>query len=592
MSGLSLYSSRQAIAGVKPMYSLEESLASVILRNGLDEFHTGIELRRHKASYADVRVFLRQEMAASQSSIASMIRDLQQSPEVASAKIKGATISVRLADSYLEFLGRELERGSATWMGPLPNTDWRRYFICFLSPNSSKALHLGHLRNILTGNALASALAYAGVKSESYSIVGDIGRSVCEAMAGYRLFHESTDSHGRPELKPDHFVGRCYQDYLRHMGSCSSSLVEVSDNPCGREYIPTLDLADNFLRLWQEKDLQTRNLWQSLCDLVEKGHNQTLARLGVRVDRFRYESVHVQDALNIIDYGLRCGVLKKLNDGTVVYDTGREEYQRIVLLRSDGFPTEHGRIMSAFRAAFLNNSERCIHIDLNGAEWEPALRALKELMHRLQLIPSYCIYKPEFHGMLCFDGKEISSRNQDPILIDALLDELLEHPQVTELAESSNGTVEPHVIVGLVLKGFFLCPPVSKPMTYSKPRLLDMATNRGWLIARAWCRAQSTREQICDDTSPLSLSYRLAVVQSHDFCRKLDRAIRHVQLSSLTGFLVNFCASYITAAPSYRLNKAASTILGATLQCLGCFSPSPEAHMREVREPNTTITGV
>ncbi len=54
----------------------------------------------------------------------------------------------------------------------------------FWDANSTKALHIGHLRNLALGNALGAALTEAGGKVERRSIICDVGRSMGEAMAG------------------------------------------------------------------------------------------------------------------------------------------------------------------------------------------------------------------------------------------------------------------------------------------------------------------------------------------------------------------------------------------------------------------------
>ena len=59
-----------------------------------------------------------------------------------------------------------------------------RYAVYFWGANTTKALHIGHLRNLAVGNAIGAALEQAGARVEHRSLICDVGRSMGEAMAG------------------------------------------------------------------------------------------------------------------------------------------------------------------------------------------------------------------------------------------------------------------------------------------------------------------------------------------------------------------------------------------------------------------------
>ncbi len=60
----------------------------------------------------------------------------------------------------------------------------QRYAVYFWGANTTKALHIGHLRNLAIGNAIGGTLAQAGARVEHRSLICDVGRSMGEAMAG------------------------------------------------------------------------------------------------------------------------------------------------------------------------------------------------------------------------------------------------------------------------------------------------------------------------------------------------------------------------------------------------------------------------
>ncbi len=123
-------------------------------------------------------------------------------------------LHLRLDAGWLSGLGAALEAGDEE---ALPTSDVaadKRYVVDFCDPNASKALHVGHLRHIALGNALAGLGAHCGARAERTTQIGDYGRSMGEAMAGWLLFAEGAtpESLGR---KGDHFVGELYAQYVR-----------------------------------------------------------------------------------------------------------------------------------------------------------------------------------------------------------------------------------------------------------------------------------------------------------------------------------------------------------------------------------------
>ncbi len=80
----------------------------------------------------------------------------------------------------------------------------------FWDANATKALHVGHLRNLAIGNAVASALAQAGGQVERRSLISDAGRSMGEAMAGVR--QRAQLARRQREERP--LRRHCYADYV------------------------------------------------------------------------------------------------------------------------------------------------------------------------------------------------------------------------------------------------------------------------------------------------------------------------------------------------------------------------------------------
>ena len=125
---------------------------------------------------------------------------------------------MRFADERIAAVGAGLEAGRLTGMETDDLHAGTRAIVDFCDPNATKALHVGHLRNIALGQAISSALRAAGAHVERQSHIGDAGRSMGEAMAGYERYAAP----GTPEqagVKSDQFVGRAVRALRARAGA-------------------------------------------------------------------------------------------------------------------------------------------------------------------------------------------------------------------------------------------------------------------------------------------------------------------------------------------------------------------------------------
>ena len=84
----------------------------------------------------------------------------------------------------------------------------------YLSPNTNKPLHLGHLRNGTLGMAVSNILETLGNEVVKANLINDRGIHICKSMLAWKLFAdgETPESTG---IKGDHFVGKYYVKYER-----------------------------------------------------------------------------------------------------------------------------------------------------------------------------------------------------------------------------------------------------------------------------------------------------------------------------------------------------------------------------------------
>jgi arginyl-tRNA synthetase len=516
-----------------------------------------IEPRRHEGQHADLRLLFADRKWLQSSAGEELVAALEEHPVATSVQRHKSAILLRFNDAALAGLERRLAAGESVGL-ETDLLDGRLITVGFVGPNTNKALHVGHLRNIVLGQALASALASAGATVQRHSLVGDIGRRVCEAMGGYLTHHDGETPQTRA-LTGDRFVELCFRDYP-HDPTQSATIGGVSD-PNAEEQETRNDLADTIMKAWLLGAARERALWRRMRDWAFTGHLQTLARLGVRMDRYDFESEEIQRALDLVARGLERGLFKREAAGGVIYQTGRSEYTTMVLLRQDGAPTEYARLLGVYHRMLEDLDPDAVYVEVVGIEWQPATAVLGELLAALLRSPHDTRYLWVFHGSVTVGGRKMASSNGEVMWIDDLLDEIAAGPGIAALQELAHGAAGREELADMVVRGTFLCSPTAQPLEFGLDHLLEGPPGPGWTIAEAWCRAQGP--QIPARTAPVA---RTAVVQSQLYRRSLLRAVQKRDAAKLATYLLGLSEACL-AAP--EPGAAAAPILRGTLRSLG-----------------------
>jgi len=551
-------------------------LEDMVRASGGEDVCQTIELRRKEDAFADARMFFKDRAWLTSPSGRDLVRELTNNSFMANVYVKPTTISLRFTDQFIATLGQEFETPNACPLNVsdlLPN---HRFVVGFVGPNISKALHIGHLRNLALGNAFASVLEIAGARVIRQSLVGDIGRNVCEAMAGYKSLHDGEDPISLG-LKPDHFIGKIYAEYNRTY-NCQRFSSNALIDPIDRETEVVNDLADVFMRQWLAGDREVHDLWHRVRRWVLSGHQATLSRLGLSLDRHDYESDTVRDIDQLMKRLLRDAIVKSDSAGRIVYVSGRPEFEMMVLVREDGFPTEHARLVAMYCRLFDEFRGESTYLDLAGTEWQPASSLHMEIMQKALSSKVEETHLQLFHAMVTVNDAKIASRDGGAILIDNLLDQLLSSPQIKSLVESAKGEVEIQTAVDIIVKAFFLCRPAMKTLEFSWDKLMSEKHNPGWMIVRALGQARSLRET-SSTAAGMNNAYRLALIRSQDFRRNIRQATRTYSLSGLTSYLIHLCEAFLEGPKDVQLARVMPSLLEATLSSLGLLTTTSQPRL-------------
>ena len=283
----------------------------------------------------------------------------------------------------------------------------------YLSPNTNKPLHLGHLRNGALGIAVANILQATGCEVIKANLVNDRGAHICKSMLAWQKWADGATPQST-NAKGDHFVGQWYIRYA----------VEAAKDPSLEQ------AAQTMLQKWEQGDPDTLALWETMNNWVYEGFKATYERFGLQFDALFYESQTYQLGKDIVGKGLKQGVFQKTEQGGVVAELPVGEFgleqngqpKKITLLREDGtsvyITQDLGTAVLKFQDYHLDQS-----IYVVGAEQNYHFRILFWLLKKL----GYAWAKNCRHlsyGMVYLPEGKMKSREGKVIDADDLISQM------------------------------------------------------------------------------------------------------------------------------------------------------------------------
>ncbi len=467
------------------------------------------------------------------------LEQIESEPWVETVTQEGKQVWLRLQSGWFEEAAADLEAEAADAQANADIAEGQVFALNFWDANSTKALHVGHLRNLALGNALGAALTEAGGKVERRSIICDVGRSMGEAMAGVARSGRHLGSSPGNGQKSDHFVGYCYADYVKAGRGINELAQDHPADSLTREVDVHNDSADELLLRVLAGDQSALELWSQTRAWVISGQRKTLARLGISFDSVFFESDFLPEVAELTELGLEEGTLDRRPDGAVFYETGREELEEMPLVRSDGVPTQHMRALAYWMAA--PGLDGTTSIQVCGQEWFSHVTCRRQLMAELAHTEEgngFHPYHDIFHGMVAKEREAVKSSKKDALLIDHLLEWIDEQVDgEAERAAVRAGHPAPEQLAAEIALGYFLLHPATKRVNFEPERLLVEGKSLGWDMARARARKNGNGSTPAPAAElAKDADYRWVVVQGEMVRRHLRLAAQRLDPIPLARF--------------------------------------------------------
>lgn len=382
----------------------------------------------------------------------------------------------------------------------------------YSSPNTNKPLHLGHIRNILLGHAIAEIQQANGWKVVKTNIVNDRGIHICKSMLAWQLFgnNETPESSG---MKGDHLVGKYYVAFDQAYKAEIAEMVKQGvDEEEAKKTAPILLQAQQMLLAWENHDPEVYALWEKMNSWVYAGFDATYQQLEVDFDKIYYESQTYIDGRTKVEEGLSKGVFYKRADGSVWADLTQDGLDEKLLLRADGTSVYMTQDIGTATLRYADyDIQKMVYVV--GNEQNYHFQVLSVLLDKL----GFAWGKDLLHfsyGMVELPEGRMKSREGTVVDADDLMHDMIQSAReiALELGKTENASQEEideiARMVGLgALKYFILKVDPKKNMTFNPKESIDFNGNTGPFIQYTHARIKSVLRKAAE----MGMSYEKAI---------------------------------------------------------------------------------
>lgn len=270
----------------------------------------------------------------------------------------------KLSESVLKQIAKEKDKFGNLFTAKTN----KKIFVEYISPNTNKPLHLGHLRNAFLGESISNILETQGFKVIRGVLNNDRGMGINKSVLMYKKYGKD-DSPEKSGLKSDHFVGKYYVMYEKK--------IRRSENIKNKLEKELKELS----KKWEEGDKEILSLWKKMNDWAQAGYRETYKKIGTKFDKSYFESKIYKEGKKIVNNALKKGIFEKDKDENVVAKF--ENMPDRVLLRKDGTAVYITNDLAYAKKVFSENKINKL-IYVVGNEQELSFKQLFEIFKQLE----------------------------------------------------------------------------------------------------------------------------------------------------------------------------------------------------------------
>ncbi len=336
--------------------------------------------------------------------------------DVAEVKAAGPYVNFKL--SINEAVARVVQDVGATKKIGASNMGGKKQLLFeYAQPNTHKEIHVGHLRNLLLGNALIALLDRAGWKVVPMSYHGDVGAHVAKSLWWFVRSRKGSIELSSVEVKQ--FIAKMpvkkeqYGNYLG--GLYAESTRQLETHPEWKDEVSIVQ------RKLEAGDKVWGRLWKETRAWSLKEMNAIFKELGVNIKRQYLESEVMTRGQEMVDHLLKIGVAKE-SQGAMVVDLEEKKLGVFLVRKSDGtslYATKDLALAELKLKEYPKASRNLIMVDNRQSFY------FKQLFETLRLMKIEPV--PEFVGydFVTLKSGAMSSREGNIVTYESFRDSVL-----------------------------------------------------------------------------------------------------------------------------------------------------------------------
>lgn len=339
----------------------------------------------------------------------------------------------------------------------------------FAHPNTHKAFHIGHLRNITTGESVIRLLEQGGADVVRVNYQGDVGMHIAKCL--YGILHN--EAFALEKVKDDvkervEMLGKAY--------AAGSKAFE--EDPEAKKEVGKIN------KQIYAKDPAIWDLYQTTRQWSLDYFETIYERVGSHFERYYFESEVYEAGKTLVLDGLKKGLFEE-SDSAIIFPGKKAGLHDRVFVTGEGNPTYEGKEMGLGQLQFKeNNPDLIIHVV--GPEQAGYFQVVFEAL--AQLFPE--TRGKEYHlayGWVKLKHGKMSSRTGNVILGEWLLDEAKK--KILESYKTSDEIAE-QVAVAAV-KYSFLRVSTGQEIAFDLEESISFDGNSGPYLQYTFARTQS-----------------------------------------------------------------------------------------------------
>ena len=475
--------------------------------------------------------------------------------------IVGGFLNLSVSDAYyldfIETIKDDLD------FGKVESTN-DTYIVEFSSPNTNKPLHLGHIRNNLLGYSISKILEANGKKVQKVQIINDRGIHICKSMVAWKQFAEGATPESE-KTKGDKFVGDYYIMFDRvHKNQMSQLIDSGMDKDIASENTEIMKAAKKELMNWENNNKETRRIWKMMNDWVYDGFDKTYSLLGVSFDKNYYESETYLLGKNIMEDGLKKGVLYEREDSSVWINLDKEGLDEKLLLRSDGTSVYMTQDLGTAVQRIADNSNVRGMIYTVGNEQDYHFKVLFKILNKLGYDWSENLFHLSY-GMVDLPSGKMKSREGTVVDADDLIYDLINTVKHTteslDKYKSNNETLDfdeyKKIALG-ALKYYILKVDPKKNILFNPEESIDLSGNTGPFIQYAYVRIQSilkkvNKDIVIDKNYKLNEKEKEVIKTIYEYPSVIITSYKELSPALIANYLYDLVRNYNSLYQNYHI---------------------------------------